>query len=70
MMEGQLCRDCGNRTKPFMHHMGWCLVKEQPVSLVIPWPCDAFTARGKAQLQEPTVAMLELADQIRRGKRK
>ena len=37
MFEGKLCRDCGNRTKPFMHHMSWCLVKDQPVSLVIPW---------------------------------
>lgn len=68
MFKGQLCRDCGNRTKPFMHHMSWCLVKDQPVSLVIPWECSAFTARGKGALQEPTPGMLDLASQIRRGK--
>lgn len=68
MFEGRLCRDCGNRTKPFMHHMSWCLVKDKPVSLVIPTQCEAFQERGKQPLQEPTAAMHELAKRVRRMK--
>lgn len=40
--EGKVkCRECTNRTKPFMEKLSWCLIKDQPVSSVIMVRCAA-----------------------------
>lgn len=50
----RLCRDCGKRTKPIKHGVGWCNVNDASVPLGIPTPCDAYAPRGKAPLPDPS----------------
>lgn len=49
----RLCRDCGNRTKPIKHGVGWCNVNDAPVPLAIPTSCKAFMQRDKTPLPDP-----------------
>lgn len=55
MMTGlaHVCRDCGNRSKPVRHGVGWCFQHNCPVPLGIPRSCDEFTPRGKGPLRDP-----------------
>lgn len=70
MLEGNICRDCGKRTKQLLHLMTWCLVHGKPVSLVIPTKCERFEAHRGAELQEPTAPMLAFAAEYREQLRK
>lgn len=53
MSEQRLCRDCGNRSKPVRHGVGWCFLDDVPVPLGVPRACTSFVPRGKKPLQEP-----------------
>jgi hypothetical protein len=48
-----LCRDCGNRTKPVRHGVGWCLIDDQPVPQGMPTDCAGYTPRHGATLPDP-----------------
>ena len=69
--EGKVkCRECTNRTKPFIEKLSWCLIKDQPVSSVIMVRCAAFKERGKEPLQEPGEELFKLAERVRNMKRR
>lgn len=70
MLDGNLCRDCGNRTKQCMHLMGWCLLKDKMVPLVVPTNCEMFAERAGAELQEPTPEMMAFVHEVREQLRK
>lgn len=70
MLDGDLCRDCRNRTKQVMHLMGWCLMKDKMIPLVLPLKCELFEERSGADLPEPTPRMLAFVAEVREQLRK